>query len=209
MLQVGGGWGLGVAVQHGFAGGLDAQADKAVVAELFYAAVFFCFFADCYVFVVFGVWGGHGVSFGGGFQAAFGVGWLVIYADGFAVAGLLPVVAPCGEVVGGLAGEGGGESEGLGEAVGKGGGAGEVAQADGYGEAVGGGEGGLGKVGHGWRALEEVLMVILKSLYIGEQKRQPEKSQQKINGICIKTDAVYFNNELRRFMPFCFNRQAH
>ena len=91
----------------------------------------------------------------------------------------------------------------------QGGGAGEVAQADGYGEAVGGGEGGLGKVGHGWRALKEVLMVILKSLYIGEQKRQPEKSQQKINGICIKTDAVYFNNELRRFMPFCFNRQAH
>lgn len=191
MLQVGGGWGLGVAVQHGFAGELDAQADKAVVAELFYAAVFFYFFADCYVFVVFGVWGSHGVSFGGGFQAAFWVGWLVIYADGFAVAGLLPVVAPCGE------------------AVGKGGGAGEVAQADGYGEAVGGGEGGLGKVGHGWRALKEVLMVILKSLYIGEQKRQPEKSQQKINGICIKTDAVYFNNELRRFMPFCFNRQAH
>lgn len=175
----------------------------------------------------------------------------MVYADGFAVAGLLPVVAPCGEVVGGLAGEGGmlgvqlgvqlvkvleadvdvsfgqpceiaheivqrvgvgavlGEGEGLGEAVGKGGGAGEVAQADGYGEAVEGGEGGLGKVGHGWRALEEVLMVILKSLYIGEQKRQPEKSQQKINGICIKTDAVYFNNELRRFMPFCFNRQAH
>lgn len=35
------------------------------------------------------------------------MGRLVIYADGFAVAGLLPVVAPCGEVVGGLAGEGG------------------------------------------------------------------------------------------------------
>ena len=62
-------------MQHGFACKQDAQADETVVAQLLYAAVFFDFFADFYVcvFVMFGVGGGHGVSFvlvGLGFQAA-------------------------------------------------------------------------------------------------------------------------------------------
>ncbi len=40
-------------------------------------------------------------------NACFGVSRLIIDTDGFAVVWLLPVVAPCGEVVGGVAGEGG------------------------------------------------------------------------------------------------------